>query len=58
MSIFLKYCTKLCSDFQKFSLLKNDDEIKAQKLDKILQPLHHAMLLKAILVLLSMQQNY
>ena len=39
---------KLCSDFQKFSISKKDDEKKeAEKLDKILQPLHHSMFIES-----------
>jgi 4-hydroxy-tetrahydrodipicolinate synthase len=39
---------KLCSDFQKYSISKNDNEKKeAERLDKILQPLHSAMFIES-----------
>ena len=39
---------KLCSDFQKYSL-SNDENLKkeTERLDKILQPLHHAMFVES-----------
>ena len=48
ISVTANIAPKLCSDFQKFSLSKKNDEFKeAQKLDKILQPLHHAMFIES-----------
>ena len=39
---------KLCSDFQKFSTSNNDNEKKeAEKLDKVLQPIHHALFIES-----------
>jgi 4-hydroxy-tetrahydrodipicolinate synthase len=39
---------KLCSEFQKFSLSANDNEKnEAEKLDKILQPIHHSMFIES-----------
>ena len=39
---------KLCSDFQKFSKSDNDYEMKeAERLDKILQPVHHSMFVES-----------
>ena len=45
---YCEYCPKLCSDFQKLSISKNQDEInEAEKLDKILQPVHSAMFIES-----------
>ena len=39
---------KLCAQFQKFSISKNDNEKKeAEKLDKILQPIHNVMFIES-----------
>ena len=39
---------KLCSDFQKFSISKNiNQKDEAEKLDKILQPIHHSMFIES-----------
>jgi len=39
---------KLCSDFQKLSISeKSEDNEKAEKLDKILQPVHHSMFIES-----------
>ena len=44
ISVTANIAPKLCSDFQKFSKSKIDDEKKeAEKLNKILQPVHHAL---------------
>ena len=46
ISVTANIAPKLCSDFQKLS--KSKDNIKeAEKLDKILQPLHHAMFVES-----------
>ena len=38
----------ICSDFQKFSKSKDDNEVaKAKSLDKILQPIHHSMFVES-----------
>ena len=39
---------KLCSDFQKYSISEKDNEKKeAEKIDKILQPIHNAMFIES-----------
>jgi 4-hydroxy-tetrahydrodipicolinate synthase len=39
---------KLCSDFQKFSISENKNEKEeAEKLDKILQPIHHSLCIES-----------
>jgi len=48
ISVTANIAPKLCSEFQKFSC--NEDEkshAEAEKLDKILQPLHHAMFVES-----------
>ena len=48
ISVTANIAPKLCSDFQKFSLSSNKDEFKeAENLNKILQPLHHAMFVES-----------
>jgi len=48
ISVTANIAPKLCSNFQKLSKSKNDNEIKeAEKLDKTLQPLHHAMFVES-----------
>ena len=48
ISVTANIAPKLCSDFQKFSLSKDNDELKkAENLNKILQPLHHAMFVES-----------
>ena len=48
ISVTANIAPKLCSDFQKFSVLKDDNSIKeAEKLNKILQPLHHSMFIES-----------
>tara|TARA_B100000579_G_scaffold46216_1_gene32240 strand:+ start:1022 stop:1903 length:882 start_codon:yes stop_codon:yes gene_type:complete len=48
ISVTANIAPKLCSDFQKLSKSKNDNEMEeAEKLDKILQPLHHAMFVES-----------
>ena len=48
ISVTANIAPKLCSDFQRLSKSKNDNEIEeAEKLDKILQPLHHAMFVES-----------
>ena len=48
ISVTANIAPKLCSDFQKVSL-SNDYQLKkeAEKLNKILQPLHHAMFIES-----------
>jgi len=48
ISVTGNIAAKLCSDFQKFSISENDNEKKdAEKLDKILQPLHSSMFIES-----------
>jgi 4-hydroxy-tetrahydrodipicolinate synthase len=48
ISVTANIAPKLCSDFQKLSISKNQDEInEAEKLDKILKPVHSAMFIES-----------
>ena len=48
ISVTANIAPKLCSNFQKFSKSNSDNEIKeAEKLNKILQPVHHAMFVES-----------
>ena len=48
ISVTANIAPKLCSDFQKFSKSNNDNEFaEAEKLDKILQPIHHALFVES-----------
>jgi len=48
ISVTANIAPKLCSDFQKYSKSKNDSELKeAEKLNEILQPVHHAMFVES-----------
>ena len=48
ISVTANIAPKLCSDFQRFSKSNNDNEIKeAQRLNEILQPVHHAMFVES-----------
>ena len=48
ISVTANIAPKLCSDFQKFSKSKiNDKKKEAEKLNKILQPVHHAMFVES-----------
>ncbi len=48
ISVTANIAPKLCSDLQKFSKSDSDIEIKeAERLDKILQPVHHAMFVES-----------
>ena len=48
ISVTANIAPKLCSEFQKFSVSKSDNEIKeAERLDKVLQPLHHSMFVES-----------
>jgi 4-hydroxy-tetrahydrodipicolinate synthase len=48
ISVTANIAPKLCSEFQKFSV-KNDDksQSEAEKIDKILQPVHHSMFIES-----------
>ena len=48
ISVTANIAPKICSDFQKLSVSKNNDELnKAEELDKILQPVHNAMFIES-----------
>ena len=48
ISVTANIAPKLCSDFQKFSKSDTDKEMKeAERLDKILQPVHHSMFVES-----------
>jgi len=48
ISVTANIAPKLCSDFQKFSKSENDNETKkAERLNEILQPVHHAMFVES-----------
>ncbi len=48
ISVTANIAPKLCSDFQKFSKSDTDNELKeAERLDKILQPVHHSMFVES-----------
>ncbi len=48
ISVTANIAPKLCSDFQRFSKSSNDDKIKeAERLNEILQPVHHAMFVES-----------
>jgi 4-hydroxy-tetrahydrodipicolinate synthase len=48
ISVTANIAPKLCSDFQKLSISKNQDDLnKAKKLDNILQPVHNAMFVES-----------
>ena len=48
ISVTANIAPKLCSDFQKLSISKNENELnEAKKLDEILQPVHNAMFIES-----------
>ena len=48
ISVTANIAPKLCSDFQKFTKSDTDNEMKeAERLDKILQPVHHSMFVES-----------
>ena len=48
ISVTANIAPRLCSDFQKFSISNNNSEIKeAEKINKILQPIHHSMFVES-----------
>ena len=48
ISVTANIAPKLCSDFQKFSQSDYDDKVKeSERLNKILQPVHHAMFVES-----------
>ena len=48
ISVTANIAPKLCSEFQKLSILKDKESItEAEKLDKILQPVHSSMFIES-----------
>ncbi len=48
ISVTANIAPKLCSDFQKFSISKSDNEQKeAERINNILQPVHHSMFIES-----------
>jgi len=48
ISVTANIAPKLCSEFQKYSVSKMDNELKeAKRLDKILQPIHSSMFIES-----------
>ena len=48
ISVTANIAPKLCSEFQKFSVQKNEkSQLEAERLDKILQPIHHSMFVES-----------
>jgi len=48
ISVTANIAPKICAEFQKFSISKDENEKKeSEKLDKILQPLHHSMFVES-----------
>jgi len=48
ISVTANIAPKICSEFQKFSVSKIDNELKeAERLDKLLQPLHRSMFVES-----------
>lgn len=48
ISVTANIAPKLCSDFQKLSLSKNESELKeAERLDKLLQPIHKSLFIES-----------
>ncbi len=48
ISVTANIVPKLCSNFQKFSISENEKDVKeAQRIDEILQPIHHAMFVES-----------
>ena len=48
ISVTANIAPKLCSDFQKFSISKSDnDQIEAERINNILQPVHNSMFIES-----------
>ena len=48
ISVTANIAPKLCSEFQKYSVMKDEKSIaESEKLNKILQPLHHSMFIES-----------
>ena len=49
ISVTANIAPKHCSEFQKFSILTDEkSKLEAEKIDKILQPVHHSMFIESI----------
>ena len=48
ISVTANIAPKYCSEFQKFSILTDEkSKLEAEKIDKILQPVHHSMFIES-----------
>jgi len=48
ISVTANIAPKLCSDFQRFSVSKSDNEIKeAERIDQVLQPVHRSLFIES-----------
>ena len=48
ISVTANIAPKLCSDFQKFSFSKNNNELKeAERINKLLQPVHKSLFIES-----------
>ena len=48
ISVTANIAPKLCSEFQKLSVMKDEENnIEAERLNKILQPVHHSMFVES-----------
>jgi 4-hydroxy-tetrahydrodipicolinate synthase len=48
ISVTANIAPKLCSEFQKFSVMKDQkSQSEAERLDKVLQPVHHSMFIES-----------
>ena len=48
ISVTANIAPKLCSEFQKFSVMKDQkSQLESEKLNKILQPIHHSMFVES-----------
>ena len=48
ISVTANIAPKYCSEFQKFSILTDEkSKLEAEKIDKILQPIHHSMFIES-----------
>jgi len=48
ISVTANVAPKLCSEFQKFSVLKDEEsKLEAEKLNRVLQPVHHSMFVES-----------
>ena len=48
ISVTANIAPKLCSDFQRFSVLNDDKSIlESEKINNILQPVHHSMFIES-----------